>query len=114
MLHWVVLWWVFSGSVLITHVSSSLPGLSPSITTCPPPSFPLNLPSRFRDFPDVWILSKLPGDVLRKLDDVISQEVKKTLLVQQEEAVKSGTCQIDPVSLEKLQSGLMFMTCLSG
>lgn len=69
---------------------------------------------RFRDFPDVWILSKLPGDVVRKLEAVISREVKK-LQVQHEEVVQSGTYRcMDTVSLEKLRSGLVFMTCLSG
>lgn len=80
-----------------------------------PPSFlDFHLISRFRDFPDVWILSKLPGDVLRKLEDVIAQVVRQTLQAQLEEVVQSGTCQIDPVSLEKLRSGLIFMTCLAG
>ena len=85
------------------------------------PPFSLTIPSlyvcmyvcRFRDFPDVWILSKLPGDVVRKLEAVISRELKQ-LQVQHKEVVQSGTCHIDSVSLEKLRSGLIFMTCLSG
>ena len=84
------------------------------VLSYPPPFLDFHLISRFRDFPDVWILSKLPGDVLRKLEGMIAHEVRQTLQVQHEEVVQSGTCQIDPVSLEKLRSGLIFMTCLAG
>ena len=97
----------------------SLPGM-PCVGPAFPAPFLFDCPfsvctyvCRFRDFPDVWILSKLPGDVVRKLEAVIRRELKQ-LQVQHEEVVQSGTYHIDSVSLEKLQNGLIFMTCLSG
>ena len=105
--------------VHLTGVFLSLPGM-PCVGPAFPALFLFDHPfsvcmyvCRFRDFPDVWILSKLPGDVVRKLETVISRELKQ-LQVQHKEVVQSGTCHIDSVSLEKLRSGLIFMTCLSG
>ena len=48
------------------------------------------------------------------MEEVIGHEVKQTLQAQLEEVKRSGTHKVDSVSLEKLCSGLMFMTCLSG
>ena len=48
------------------------------------------------------------------MEEVIGHEVKQTLQAQLEEVKRSGTHKVDSVSLEKLRSGLMFMTCLSG